>query len=470
MPKSSTALPAAAPLVCPPPIEFTSMSNGTMESLSSSPPSPPVGYASPTAASTASTDDAQTAATGGLLASPDVPYEFPASPSTASFDESSSVDVASSSSVQHDDDDDYEENENEEEEGRLRGMSLDSALAPSSSSLSFSASPSSNNNPLPPRHYHHKRQPTGCHETEIISPNNDSSDSRDRPNDRVKQNVVQTPPVMQLSQQFPQKQLSTPTNENSNGIQPRQQQVETSTTSAAAATTQMTAQEQPIAAVTAMASSATTTTTAAGRRSITLRLLEEVTPSTSSSQGRLSSNQQHPSSLAVSPPPTSSTATTTTKIASFRAIQRLRSLSAGSGRFFAGYTSATTAAATPDSTDDNTIHQRAGSDSEIHPLKDTSRQQHGETSVVVNTNSNISSCNLDNGEEEGGEKLIEHGIITISWYDGTTSTEMVEHVHNCVMRKIQQQQQPQQGGTMKLVDVRLLDEIVTPNSHGGESQ
>ena len=67
--------------------------------------------------------------------------------------------------------------------------------------------------------------------------------------------------------------------------------------------------------------------------------------------------------------------------------------------------------------------------------------------------------------------MIEHGIITISWYDGTTSTEMVEHVHNCVIRKIQQQQQqPQKGGTMKLVDVRLLDEIVTPNSHGGESQ
>ena len=449
------------------------MSNGMMESLSSSPPSPPVGYASPTAASTASTDDEQTAATGGLLASPDVPYEFPASPSTASFDESSSVDVASSSSVQPDDDDDEEneEEEEEEEEGRLRGISLDSALAPSSSSLSFSASPSSNNNPLPPRHYHHKRQPTGCHETEIISPNNDSSDLRDRPNDRVKQNVVQTPPGMQLSQQFPQNQLSTPTNENSNGIQPRQQQVETSTTSAAAAatTTQMTAQEQPITAVTTIASIATTTTTAAGRRSITLRLLEEVTPSTSSSQGRLTSNQQHPSSSSIRPPPSSSYSTT--KIASFRAIQRLRSLSAGSGRFFAGYASATTAATTPDSTDDNTTNQRAGSDSEIHPLKDITRQQHGETSIVVDTNSNTSSCNLDNGEEEGGEKLIEHGIITISWYDGTTSTEMVEHVHNCVIRKIQQQQQqPQKGGTMKLVDVRLLDEIVTPNSHGGESQ
>jgi hypothetical protein len=285
----------------------------------------------------------------------------------------------------------------------------------------------------------------------------------------VKQNVVQTPPVMQLSQQFPQKQLSILTNLKSTIVKSeQQQQVDTSTTKAAA--TQMTAQEQPIVAVTTIASSSTTTTTtAAGRRSITLRLLEEVTPSTSSSQGRLSSNQQHPSSSAISPPPTT-TATTTTKIASFRAIQRLRSLSAGSGRFFAGYTSATTAAATPDSTDDNTTHQRAGSDSEIHPLKDITRQQHGETSIDVNTNSNTSSCNLDNDVEEGGEKLIEHGIITISWYDGTTSTEMVEHVHNCVIRKIQQQQQPQQGGTMKMVDVRLLDEIVTPNSHGGESQ
>lgn len=276
---------------------------------------------------------------------------------------------------------------------------------------------------------------------------------------------MQTPPVVQLSQQFPQEQLSILTNEKSTIVKSEQQQQQVETTTTRAAATQMTMQQQPVVAVTTIASSATTTTTA-GRRSITLRLLEEITPSTSSNQGGMSSNQQILSSSAILPRPTSSS---TTKIASFRAIQRLRSLSAGSGRFFAGYTSATTAAVTSDTAADNTTQQRAGSDSEIHPLKDASRQQHGETSIVGNTNT--SSCNSeDNGEEEeGGEKLIEHGIITTSWYDGTTSNEMVEHVHNCVIRKIQQQQ-PQQRGTMKLVDVRLLDEIVTPNSHGGESQ
>jgi hypothetical protein len=287
----------------------------------------------------------------------------------------------------------------------------------------------------------------------------------------VKQEVVQTSPAVQLSQQlFPQQQLRSIHSKIVTLEQQQQQQQVDTIPSSSAASAQMTVQQQqPVAAVTTIANNAPIAAITTGRRSITLRLLEEVTPSTSSfSQGGISSNQQHASSSSATiiPPPLS------TKITSFRAIQRLRSLSAGSGRFFGGYTTSATAAAAATS-DDTTTHQRAGSDSEIHPLKDATRQQqqqqHGETTSDSNNTSNSSNSSEDNKEEEG-EKLIEHGIIKISWYDGTTSTDMVEHVHNCVLRKIQQQQSQQQGRTtMKLVDVRLLDEIVTPNSHGGES-
>jgi hypothetical protein len=69
-------------------------------------------------------------------------------------------------------------------------------------------------------------------------------------------------------------------------------------------------------------------------------------------------------------------------------------------------------------------------------------------------------------------EVVDHGAIVISWYDGTTSNEMQEHVRNCVLRKLNDMRKKttiggegvaaEGGGTINLVDVRLLDE------HGGE--
>jgi hypothetical protein len=58
---------------------------------------------------------------------------------------------------------------------------------------------------------------------------------------------------------------------------------------------------------------------------------------------------------------------------------------------------------------------------------------------------------------------VDHGIITISWYDGTTSNEMQEHVYNCVLRKLNSERKTDEiaaEGKIKLEDVRLLDEHV----------
>ena len=68
----------------------------------------------------------------------------------------------------------------------------------------------------------------------------------------------------------------------------------------------------------------------------------------------------------------------------------------------------------------------------------------------------------------------------MSWYEGTTSMEMSEHVYNCVLRKLNDderkkmageehkkkgEEKEEEQGKLKLEDVRLIDESVTP--HGG---
>ena len=71
--------------------------------------------------------------------------------------------------------------------------------------------------------------------------------------------------------------------------------------------------------------------------------------------------------------------------------------------------------------------------------------------------------------------IVDRGKIVVSWYDGTTSREMNEHVFNCVLRKLNSDgvagnknkngSSGSGGGKIKLEDVRLLDENVSP--HGG---
>ena len=51
---------------------------------------------------------------------------------------------------------------------------------------------------------------------------------------------------------------------------------------------------------------------------------------------------------------------------------------------------------------------------------------------------------------------VERGRVTVSWYDGTTSLELYEHVRNSVARKLQL------SATNKLSDVRILDEGSSP--------
>ena len=57
--------------------------------------------------------------------------------------------------------------------------------------------------------------------------------------------------------------------------------------------------------------------------------------------------------------------------------------------------------------------------------------------------------------------VMDRGTITVSWYDGTTSSEMQEHVFGCVLRKLNLN--GGERGGIKLEDVRLLDENVEPH-------
>ena len=64
---------------------------------------------------------------------------------------------------------------------------------------------------------------------------------------------------------------------------------------------------------------------------------------------------------------------------------------------------------------------------------------------------------------------VDRGSIVVSWYEGTTSSEMTEHVFNCVLRKLNSSDsssissvpiggKKNGSGKMKLEDVRLLDD------------
>ena len=174
--------------------------------------------------------------------------------------------------------------------------------------------------------------------------------------------------------------------------------------------------------------SKTTMNASSGRRSITLRLLGEITPLP----------QPAPTPLRQSP----------------LLLRRFRSISL-SGRAFAVVSNAAAAAniAEADASASDVVVDESKSDIG-HPLKE---RENGIENKDINSSSS-------GGEEKC--RVVDHGIVTISWYDGTTSNEMQEHVHNCVLRKLNGERKTDEivaEGKIKLEDVRLLDE------HVGES-
>jgi hypothetical protein len=79
-------------------------------------------------------------------------------------------------------------------------------------------------------------------------------------------------------------------------------------------------------------------------------------------------------------------------------------------------------------------------------------------------NNNSNDINNNNSGSNNGEHLIDRGIISVSWYEGTTSAEMTEHVFNCVLRKLRSGSSSSSSKEKRrLEDVRLLDESVVPS-------
>lgn len=93
------------------------------------------------------------------------------------------------------------------------------------------------------------------------------------------------------------------------------------------------------------------------------------------------------------------------------------------------------------------------------------------SSALKNTMSGMSALDekTTTSQNDGEQRVVDRGTISVSWYEGTTSSEMQEHVFNCVLRKLnsipEMKNKVGAGGKIKLEDVRLLDENVTP--HGG---
>ena len=91
-----------------------------------------------------------------------------------------------------------------------------------------------------------------------------------------------------------------------------------------------------------------------------------------------------------------------------------------------------------------------------------------------NNNNNNNNTSTVNDMSEGDTRLsnddgvtnVERGIISVTWYEGTTSKEMQDHVYNCVLRKLKSSGGGGSSNALKgtmLEDVRLLDENVVPH-------
>ena len=92
----------------------------------------------------------------------------------------------------------------------------------------------------------------------------------------------------------------------------------------------------------------------------------------------------------------------------------------------------------------------------------TDRSQNSNSSQEETKYTNHGDKNTDAGDHSS-IRLVNRGIISVSWYEGTTSSEMTQHVYNCVLRKLKTGSNDNSGeGKKKLEDVRLLDETVVP--------
>eukprot|EP00956_Cyclotella_meneghiniana_P008919 scaffold12224_cov40-Cyclotella_meneghiniana.AAC.3 len=90
-----------------------------------------------------------------------------------------------------------------------------------------------------------------------------------------------------------------------------------------------------------------------------------------------------------------------------------------------------------------------------------------------NNNNNNNNTNAVNEISEGEARVndnngatinnVDRGIISVTWYEGTTSKEMQDHVYNCVLRKLKSNGSTSLKRTTTLEDVRLLDENVIPH-------
>ncbi|KAL3943147.1 MAG: hypothetical protein SGARI_000041 [Bacillariaceae sp.] len=70
-------------------------------------------------------------------------------------------------------------------------------------------------------------------------------------------------------------------------------------------------------------------------------------------------------------------------------------------------------------------------------------------------NSPISELEPSNGQKK--QRWMDRGTLTVSWYEGTSSTELQDHVRNSVIRKLRLD-----AGATKLAAYRILDDSIDP--------
>lgn len=185
--------------------------------------------------------------------------------------------------------------------------------------------------------------------------------------------------------------------------------------------------------------SQTTYASRSNRRSITLRLVEEVTNnSNNNSNNNNNVNSLHSNVL-------------TTPFKRLTSLRKFRSLSLSTVMI-------------PSDENKNTARM------------DMTDRQNNNNSNSNNNNKNDPriGTNNDNGDTiDKGVSNVERGTISVTWYEGTTSKEMRDHVYNCVLRKLRSSvvvgnnNNNNNGGhavkKKTLEDVRLLDENVVPH-------
>jgi hypothetical protein len=69
------------------------------------------------------------------------------------------------------------------------------------------------------------------------------------------------------------------------------------------------------------------------------------------------------------------------------------------------------------------------------------------------------SFDLSDDQEPAPElyKTVDRGTVTVSWYEGTSSLELQQHVRNSVVRKLKLD-----NSSVQLDDLRVLDDTVDP--------